>query len=1285
MLTNGPANHTWLEEVGELALNVLTPASWHKDTDVTDFLMVDAAQYSHYFQGIMGRPPSHIAAGASASGYVLQKALEASFTSCDISPTDGDAHALLFGDENGNPLIDCQDGQNSGKQRVIDTLTNKFFDAFFGKIVFSPIRQNFGGHMLTLQVRQKTEDLQPFLGPAIALPRSKALLDFVMPMPNRYPEICMPGSYVNEFDPGRYAPCIICRPGDFMDRVDWTYCDSCLMNHWVNISGAAECYPCPENTETLSVGADSIDKCHCMPGFYTQAGVTGTPCLPCPEHATCAGGVDPPRNLPGWHAEAHKPFYMYDCNPGRHCTGNYTCATGYQGRLCQECSDGYFRAFNNCLECISPAGNVVAMLCMYGLFIYIVVGVSRNMETIHLLFHLQQQGYTDSFHAGQTLSIVGLFNLQWPLILEYIFNVAGILSFEMDIIQPQCATDNWSYAKNLYIQLSYPAFLFILQGLWVGTIYLAFRAKMKMNGKSLSDFSPDNLSGSLQSFASRSSLSGRQSSNGLASHGGSGNFAALETSGWWLFLQTLIHVPATPQEMHEFALEKLSTAFMSINLGYVVILKYCLQAFSCFDFEGTKYLYFSPDELCYTPEHFQTMTAAAAGLIVWIAGNWFMFIFVLWVLKRTNSFCKKRPLLLFGWMYERYESKCYWFELAILAEKTILVVVAVFIPADPILQVIIMLIVSLASTLLSIKTSAPVDSASSLLLTATDGGTMVIMVLGLMFYNSAILDRTYTVATVIGSIALIGLLVILTAAFLVEVAFRITLTILMARHKNIASKWGQDNRNHVHMYRAFKPLFTLKWLTKADPDDWLQWHNMCKLLQSSVHPTCETSYLSQEKVGHFWHYLINSFPEMLDFLASVDEEDRNEFVDVIEVMFVHYFDTASNYKCQLNNVVSERFRAAIGQWLSSASNSEVVFIRSVITKAFAKAQGKEAEQEISRAFSRSAKSRGGKSRRASSEDGDLEKKKLLGNGNVSRSLSLGGTNRSLAGTSGSLAGASGSLAGTSGSLGGTTGFLKGTSEDLGGTVGFLRGKSEDLGNANGSSPCDHLQEEKATMHGNGVNAAAHVPLGESVTVLPRISPSRRPPRVAFSDSGGKIQTGTPFAAVQGTPAMLGTENGWNGSSPVGNSSGLAARNPSAPRAFSVHVASDTDELLRVQNMHSPPVGDQPLPQPPRLKANVPPDVGSSVPAGTEALGDTEAPADVEAPADTETGINKDLQTSEGASPLGEGKLFEKRPISPNQGVAGTQAVAATGQDLPTGLMPFEEDSPAPCDNIVHTP
>uniref|UniRef100_A0A6S8Q6W5 Uncharacterized protein n=1 Tax=Dunaliella tertiolecta TaxID=3047 RepID=A0A6S8Q6W5_DUNTE len=1233
MFTNGPANHTWLEEVGELALNVLTPASWHKDTDdVTDFLMVDSAEYSRLSYSTWGRPPTHIAAGASACGYVLQKALEAAFTTCNIGATEGNASALLFGDRDGKPLIDCQDGKNFGKQRVIDALTDTYMDTFFGKIVFSPIRQNFGGHMVILQVKKKTADLQPYLGPSIALPRGKAIQDFVMPMPNRYPEICKPGSFINEFDPGRYAPCLICQPGDFMDQVDGTYCDSCLMNQWVNTTGNAFCHPCPENTETLAVGADDIRKCQCIRGFYAPARVTGTACLPCPEHATCAGGIDPPRNLPGWYAEADNPHFMYDCNPEAQCTGNYTCATGYEGRLCQSCADGYFRAFDNCIECISPAGNIIAMLCMYCLFIYLVVGVSRNLETIHLLMNF-----------CQTLSIVAYFNMQWPLILENIFSIAGILSFEMDIIQPQCATKEWGFAENLYIQLSYPAFLFLLQGGWCGAIYLAFRAKMRMNGKSISDFPSMNFSGSVSGSVQRGSVSGKLSGkfgdSNLGSIGGSGNYAVLEASGWWLFLQTLLYIPSTPQEMHELILENMSIAFMSLNLGYVVILKYCLQAFSCFDFEGTKYMYFNADELCYTPEHFQIMTAAAAGLIVYIAGTWFMFITVMRVLKQTNSFCKKRPLLLFGWMYERYESKCYWFELTILAEKTILVVVAVFIPADPILQVIIMLIVSLASTLLSIKTSAPVDSTSSLLLTATDGGTMVIMVLGLMFYNSSILDRTYTVATVIGSVGLIGLLVVLAAAFFVEVAFHITILVLRARHKNMASKWGQDTRLHVHMFRAFKPWFIFKWLTKADPDDWLQWHKLCKLLQYSVHPTCETSYLSQEKVGHFWSYLISSFPEMLDFLASVEEEDRNDFLNVIEVMYEHYFDTANTYKVQLNSIITERFRAAIGQWLSSASNSEVMFIKKVITKAFAKAQGEEAEAEITRAFSRSSKSMANMCRRASSEDEDLEEKKLH------RMTSDGGS--------------------LLGGLSGASSLVRGTS---------------------GPSPQSCLQGDVAFVRSSGGGAQTRIKWGENLTEKPKKSFSIHSPRVNFSNSG-KPQTASPFAAVQEPDVGIG-----HGSMPLSNSDILVARNITTPR----DNATDTDELLRVQSMHSPRPDDQPLPQPPCLKVHTPTDALPSVPADVEAginqnlqiseggspLGEGKLSVLPSAPADIEAGINKNLRAPEGASPLGEGRLFDKRPSPFGQDEAGTLGLATSGQDQPTEPKASEGESPVPSDDIV---
>jgi len=48
--------------------------------------------------------------------------------------------------------------------------------------------------------------------------------------------------------------------------------------------------------------------------------------------------------------------------------------------------------------------------------------------------------------------------------------------------------------------------------------------------------------------------------------------------------QGMIYIPSTPQEMNELWLERMSIPFMALNLGYVVILKYCLIAFSCLDF-----------------------------------------------------------------------------------------------------------------------------------------------------------------------------------------------------------------------------------------------------------------------------------------------------------------------------------------------------------------------------------------------------------------------------------------------------------------------------------------------------------------------------------------------------------------------------------------------------------------------------------------------------------------------------------------------------------------------------
>lgn len=57
------------------------------------------------------------------------------------------------------------------------------------------------------------------------------------------------------------------------------------------------------------------------------------------------------------------------------------------------------------------------------------------------------------------------------------------------------------------------------------------------------------------------------------------------------------------------------------------------------------------------------------------------------------------------------------------------------------------------------------------------------------------------------------------------------------------------------------------------------WLHACPNAQ----PRVPCNPVPANQVGHFWQYLVNSFPETLDFLASVSERERDEFVNVIEV------------------------------------------------------------------------------------------------------------------------------------------------------------------------------------------------------------------------------------------------------------------------------------------------------------------------------------------------------------------------------------------------------------------
>lgn len=59
-------------------------------------------------------------------------------------------------------------------------------------------------------------------------------------------------------------------------------------------------------------------------------------------------------------------------------------------------------------------------------------------------------------------------------------------------------------------------------------------------------------------------------------------------------------------------------------------------------------------------------------------------------------------------------------------------------------------------------------------------------------------------------------------------------------------------------------------------------------------------------MGRFWRYLLANFPETIDYLITVSEEQREHFNVFTEVLFEHFFDSRQEHEQQLSHVISDK-------------------------------------------------------------------------------------------------------------------------------------------------------------------------------------------------------------------------------------------------------------------------------------------------------------------------------------------------------------------------------------------
>eukprot|EP00002_Diphylleia_rotans_P037139 TRINITY_DN8271_c0_g1_i2.p1 TRINITY_DN8271_c0_g1~~TRINITY_DN8271_c0_g1_i2.p1 ORF type:complete len:1578 (-),score=252.91 TRINITY_DN8271_c0_g1_i2:302-5035(-) len=157
-------------------------------------------------------------------------------------------------------------------------------------------------------------------------------------------------------------------------------------------------FTCPEivgknNVLTVQMDPEYFDYvyCRCIPGYTGESGV----CIKCDDPCICDGGTKLQNCYPS--PSADDPKYLYPCPYEDSCNpenaDEFSCKTGYEGRLCSKCSNDYYQSGRECLECPKVAAIINPLLSVIFYIMLVYQFVKTNPSSSGLLkiflFHLQ--------------------------------------------------------------------------------------------------------------------------------------------------------------------------------------------------------------------------------------------------------------------------------------------------------------------------------------------------------------------------------------------------------------------------------------------------------------------------------------------------------------------------------------------------------------------------------------------------------------------------------------------------------------------------------------------------------------------------------------------------------------------------------------------------------------------------------------------------------------------------------------------------------------------------------
>ena len=384
---------------------------------------------------------------------------------------------------------------------------------------------------------------------------------------------------------------------------------------------------CQDNAIRVDANNATGGSCACERGFWAP-GVSSREdpslretdvCLPCPPGGVCAGGSAPPVAAPGFYpATGEEGTAFVACPNSGACVGGGRCAAGYESRGCATCSRGYYRLRGECLRCKDGQSTGVAVL-------FLVVGA---LVVFGLLVFNLAEGLRHRFaalmvglNALQIISSYADLDLPWGPVAEVFFDVASSLNLNVELTSPECAVASGVdvWVMGLLLTLCLPAIAGVLLVASAGVVGAL-------------------AAGSVGWFADK---------GGMVLVGG-----AQRT-----FVQIMV-------------------------LLYLALTRAAFSVFGCVKRGGGAgwALAADPARSCYTSTWWGLAAIGGVGVAVYGVG---IPAGSLWLLVRARR--RLDPLLFvlrYGFFVGRFAPSAFWFEVAIMGRKVVLVMALTFVASD---------------------------------------------------------------------------------------------------------------------------------------------------------------------------------------------------------------------------------------------------------------------------------------------------------------------------------------------------------------------------------------------------------------------------------------------------------------------------------------------------------------------------------------------------------------------------------------------------------------------------